>query len=46
MASEKRSQYEKLEGKITVLKNRLSDSSEGAARKFGMVKDQIVKIMS
>lgn len=56
MATEKRSQFERLEGstpsmnpsigKIAVLRSRLKDGGDNAARRFGVVKEQIVKIMS
>ena len=44
MASEKRTQYERLESKLAIMRTKLNDTSEGATRKFGVLKEQMVKI--
>ena len=39
MTQEKRSQYEKLESKLSLLKARLSESTDLSQRKYGVIKE-------
>jgi hypothetical protein len=44
MASEKKTQYERLEAKIQGLKTRLLDSHEISQRKYKVLKEQMIRV--